>query len=321
MAAVADGALPVTDEQRQAVVDEHLLACGSVLVLEQRLLHVVAWLDDAGIDVVVLKGSALAHLDYADPSLRTFGDVDLLVRPSQLDDTIALLQDRGYARQTPQLRPGFDRRFVKSVTMIAPDGIEIDVHRTLVDGIVGHRIDLDALFRTTHAFDIAGRTIPALGREERLLHACCHAALAVDPRLMSVRDVAQLLIDPSTDHDRVAALAAAWGGEAVVARAVGLVRDLLAAELDDPTTTRFLSRTPATRERRELACYTDPARGHLAKVVLSLPDLGPRDAAVLLAASLFPARAFRTSRGGARAWLGRGVASLQRLASRRTGTR
>jgi hypothetical protein len=52
-------------------------------------------LDKAGIPFVVLKGMALAHLAYPDPSLRPMGDVDLWTRPEHLDAGAAALLEAG----------------------------------------------------------------------------------------------------------------------------------------------------------------------------------------------------------------------------------
>ena len=52
---------------------------GQSLVLERTLLEVSGELTP-GIPHRVLKGAAVAMLDYPDPTLRAFGDIDLLVR-------------------------------------------------------------------------------------------------------------------------------------------------------------------------------------------------------------------------------------------------
>ena len=54
------------------------------LRLERVALDVTADLAAAGIETRLLKGAATARLDYDDPSWRSFGDVDLLVRVRRL---------------------------------------------------------------------------------------------------------------------------------------------------------------------------------------------------------------------------------------------
>ena len=50
---------------------------------------------------------------------------------------------RWLSRRAAELRPGFDRRFAKSVTMLDRLGGELDIHRTLVRGVCGFQLDLD----------------------------------------------------------------------------------------------------------------------------------------------------------------------------------
>ena len=135
--ALLDGAFPAVDGQVQEAALAHAHAMTSALVLESVLLDAAAVLAAAGIQIRVLKGSASAHLDYRDPALRSFGDVDLLVRSNDVDEAVRILRQSGYERRYPQPRAGFDARFAKSVTLFSSEGHEIDLHRTLVLGPLG----------------------------------------------------------------------------------------------------------------------------------------------------------------------------------------
>lgn len=65
---------------------------------------VVETLAGQGIDSLLLKGAALVRTCYDDPALRPMGDVDLLVRPDQFDQALALLLARGWGEHQPRLR-------------------------------------------------------------------------------------------------------------------------------------------------------------------------------------------------------------------------
>jgi hypothetical protein len=222
-AAVAAGQFPVTAQQRHDAQRLHLRALGGALQLERLLLDVVGVLERAGVPVRILKGSAVAHLDYPEPSWRTFGDIDLLVPPDGFDRAVAALVADGHMRRFPQPRPGFDRRYSKGTSFRSPDGFEIDLHRTFTMGPFGLRLSLDRLWERHEDFSLGGRTLSALAAEERFLHACYHAALGnVQPRLVPLRDIAQLLSGRTLDLDRVRLVMTESGGSAVVARAVSL---------------------------------------------------------------------------------------------------
>ena len=79
-AAVRQGAMPVTQDAGGARRVGHVESLAGVLALEHLLLDSVATLTAAEIPTRVLKGPVVAHLDYPDPTWRTFGDIDLLVR-------------------------------------------------------------------------------------------------------------------------------------------------------------------------------------------------------------------------------------------------
>ena len=55
----------------------------------------------SGLDHRALKGAAVAHLDYPDPALRSFIDVDLLVRAEEWDDAIQVLREAGGSVSLP----------------------------------------------------------------------------------------------------------------------------------------------------------------------------------------------------------------------------
>jgi hypothetical protein len=308
------GALPVTPEQRQAVEGSHLDWCGAVLGLEQRLLELAAILDDAGIDFLVLKGTAVAHLVYSDPALRMFGDNDLLFRSEQFGQALRVLHEYGYIRPAAPPRPAFDERFGKGATLRRRGGDELDAHRNLVFGSFGFRIVLDELFDSAVTFELAGRRLKALGPETRLLHACYHSALGdPDPRYSSLRDVAQMLMTGEHEPTKVVALARDWEASAVVARALDLCRGHLGAELHGPLVEVFSGYQPTRKERRAIASYVGQNRHYAAKVVASLPYLdGLGDKIDFVRTSAVPSDPFVESRGegGGLVWIARGLRAL-----------
>ncbi|MCB0965100.1 MAG: nucleotidyltransferase family protein, partial [Acidimicrobiales bacterium] len=169
--AAGAGAVELPDPVAEDLHRRHHDALVWAMTLEIELLAVVDRLEGAGIEPVVLKGPALAHLDAPDPALRTFADLDLLVPADQLPDAVAMLVADGAIRRVAERRPGWDRRFAKSVTLQRPDGLELDLHRTLVDGAHGGRIPTRDLHRDRAGFELAGRSLWALAPVHRALHS------------------------------------------------------------------------------------------------------------------------------------------------------
>lgn len=320
--AVTDEVLIVTDDQFEQASARHVSASCHVLRLESQAVAVLEVLTSAGIESKVLKGSAVAHLDYPDPSLRVFADVDLLVRSEDVDGAIRVLTASGCVRHGVQPRRGFDRRFGKGATFTSSSGYEIDLHRTFVMGPYGLRIDLADLWaRPTH-FNLGGLQAGALDPECRFLHACFHTALGDrPPRLVAQRDLAQMLLHGNLELERVGALMRTWKAEPVVAQAVRVTWDNLRIGHVTALSAWASRYVPKPKDTRELAAYGDEAgSSYTALSVAALAALPTLRAKAVFALSLAaPRRGFVPDQGtgsghhrwhrAARALLRRGAAT------------
>lgn len=271
--AVGDGELHLTNSDHRELVAAHEASMHACLRLERATVEVADLLDDLGIEYRLLKGPALAHLDYPDPSWRQFGDVDVLVRGAQYDATVRALEAGGAHRRSAEIRSGFDRRFGKGVCMVRRDSVQIDVHRTLAPGPFGHTIGLDSLFLGSESLRIGGREIATLTRECRFLHACIHAVLGDErPRVGVLRDVAQLLLTTDLDLERVMILASGWRLMSVVASAITTTWARLGLE-STPLSTWAEGYRGNRFERRALAVYSGPNRSYARQMVAGIPAI------------------------------------------------
>jgi len=313
--AIAEGALPVTTDQAESAELVQRASMATSILLERTLLETGRCLHGAGIDFRVLKGTAVAHLDYPDPSMRSFGDIDLLVRSSDFDAAVEVLTGTGHVRKFPEPRPGFDRRFGKGSCLVGPHGHEIDLHRTLAMGPFGLSLRLDDLWATSSTFTLAGREFTALGTEGRFLHACFHAALGdATPRLAALRDVAQMQLSPTLDLDRVRQLSSAWDADPVVARAAGLAAEAFALEPAGPLADWAAGVRPTRRGQRAMSVYVDPAQSYAGKSFAAVSTVGGwRSKAAFLYALVLPRRRYLVERreGRVHRWR-RGVVQILR---------
>jgi hypothetical protein len=297
--AIARRDLIATEAQLEEAGDSHVREMSLVLMLEHTLLEVVDLFDEHEIPYRVLKGSAVAHLDYADPSLRSFGDIDVLVPSSHFDTAAGVLATAGHRRRFPEPRPGFDRRFSKGTSFSDARFNEIDLHRTFVLGPYGLSIDLEELWTASSStFVLAGRPIHALAPEHRFLNACYHAVLGnTPPRLVPLRDVAELTLADKVDIDAVRRLAERWQAEAVVALAVRSAWDTLS--LADATALSFWAYRyePEPWERRALSVYQRPETGYAARSFASVRVIhGSTKKLAFLRALTFPRRDYLKGR-------------------------
>jgi hypothetical protein len=217
--AVADGVLDVEDDHVLEIADLWGASMTNCLQVEAGLLWLGGELADRGIEMRVLKGPAAAHLDHRRPEHRQFGDLDVLIRSEDLQTVFEMLGRAGFERRYPEPRRGFDERYTKSVSFRGE--IEIDVHRTLAEGPVGHRIVVDDLWGQAERFDVAGTEFDALPAALRFTHACLHAHLAAPPvRLSSMSDIGCGLTRGTVDMAEVIEVAERWQLAAIVHQSV-----------------------------------------------------------------------------------------------------
>jgi hypothetical protein len=268
-----------------------------VLALERHLVTLSEALEKARVQMILLKGSALAHTVYPDASWRPFADLDFLVRGKDFQLATEVLADMGFHRSLPEPRARFDVRFGKAAELNGPGGLMVDLHRTLVVGPFGLWIDLDELFSGTASLDVGGCSLRRLDDTSLFLHACIHASLGWwPPLLMPVRDVAQVATSAEVDWDLVAERTRRWRLAAVVRHALETASRVLGAGIPDEAKS-VLAIEPRRKERRALNAYITDRRGRggtATSTIRAIPGLGAK--AAYVRALLFPSRDFLAAR-------------------------
>ena len=297
--AIATGLLRLPDRRVEELEGHHREAMLWALRVERRLLRVAAAMDGAGVPFVVLKGAALAHTVYPEPCLRSFADLDVLVGTRDWRRACEVLRDLGLRRRQPEPRRGFDERFGKASVHKGEDGVEGDLHRTLVVGPFGLWLDPEELLSRTETFEVGGRTVLRLDDTGLLLNACMHASLGWwPPRLVPLRDVLQVARHGEVDWDVLARWAARWRLAAVLQHAFMTASETLGAPMPEDASA-FMTASPPRTERRALAAYAGRRRqegGTALGTMRAIPGLR-RKAAYALALA-FPSRAFLEARTG-----------------------
>src|SRR5262245_53045699 len=93
--AVEAGELVLEPAATDELFERHDEQMALDLRLERMLCEAADVLDGASIEYRALKGPVLAHTVYRDPALRSFGDVDVLVRDRDFDAAIDALRVLG----------------------------------------------------------------------------------------------------------------------------------------------------------------------------------------------------------------------------------
>jgi Uncharacterised nucleotidyltransferase len=134
------------------------------------------------IDVLPLKGPALASALYGDATLRSCNDLDLLVRRADYERAETLLFDRGFSA-----RPAgdHDRRFLR-------DGLPVELHSEL-GSPRDFRFDLDDIWNRSHLDEFRGKPVHVMSDDDLVLYLCSHGLTHGFSRLIWILDVAQAL--------------------------------------------------------------------------------------------------------------------------------
>ncbi len=154
-------------------------------------------LKKSGVDAVFLKGITVTLLAYGDPALRHAKDIDLLVPPSAIDETVLLLREAGYIptfdlESVPHERRALWSRYTKSMDWVHPaNGVLLELHWRLTDAPLLHDV-ADASARQIVPIT-AGRSIETLDHDHLLAYLCVHGAAHGWMRLKWLADVYALL--------------------------------------------------------------------------------------------------------------------------------
>ncbi|MCB0978847.1 MAG: nucleotidyltransferase family protein [Acidimicrobiales bacterium] len=299
VAAIESGALPATDEQYEEAKRCHESALAVDVCLERVLAGISERLTAAGIDHRALKGMAVAHSDYDDPAMRSSGDVDLLVEGKHLDAAVEMLVTDGGRTLFLEPRPGFRARFEKGVCVEREDGFEVDVHRVFCSGPFGLSLVADDLFDDHAEVVLGGTAVPVLGRTQRFLHVCYHAALSKRPRLSSLRDIAEIDRSGRLNADEVLETSRRWRGQAAVARGLRVTSETLGVELDGTLRRWADSYEPTRFEAAALRAYASEEGSYARQAALGLWAIRSwRDRAAYARALLLPSHEYLRAREG-----------------------
>ena len=245
-----------------ALTDRYVIWLARSLDVERLAVKIDEIFTREGLDYRVMKGVALSRLAYRDPSLRVFGDLDILVRSDEIDRAATVVSEcLGGQRIEPSIRPGFTKEFGKDITLRIGD-LELDIHRSFAAGPFGLRMCQDDLFSETTPAEVGGVNLPALGPLGLLLSACFGASIGDYPQKIGpLRDLALLAARWPEYLTRVADVAVRWRIEAVVQDAAASAIHVLGLPESHPLVALRVERAPLI-QRVYLRTYHTSGRGY-----------------------------------------------------------
>lgn len=167
------------------IPDDILDAFGTILeqsrarngMLFDELMNIVDALESNGVGAIPLKGSGLAIEAYGDLGLRSFRDLDFLVRDAELASTVATMRERGYERlpkRTPSQLDAIHRLQGQEVMFKQTVGTAAEPHTRLTPAKMALDIDYEGLWQRTRLASFSGRTMRVLSPEDGLINLTIH---------------------------------------------------------------------------------------------------------------------------------------------------
>ena len=149
-------------------------------LLFQELKILLIKLRQVQIEVILLKGAALATQIYPNVAMRPMVDLDILVKPNDAPVLIKTLQSFGYRILRQEEKPGFTLNFENEISLYKQDSIPkiVEVHWSLFNSIYyQYKISNNWLWKSAVPVEID--SVPALMLDPiaQTLHLCGHLTI------------------------------------------------------------------------------------------------------------------------------------------------
>ena len=263
-----EGLIP-PDIQGELRTRYHGIAARS-LRLNMELLSLVRELDGVGAPPVIWKGPALAHTLYPSPELRTYGDLDLILRREDRARARAVFTRRGYT-VPPDSCQTEDQVFQadgNDATLWNPStSIPLDIHWGSIQRHYSSVTDFQSLWAEHEVLELHGQFLRVLRSDTLLLALAVHGAKHGPfpwPALKWVTDMeAYLRGHPPSWWPPVLERARREGCLRMVLLGLSLAEELLDAPVPPPVAAALAKDAevrklmPGIRQR-----MTDPGEGH-----------------------------------------------------------
>ena len=201
----------VMQERLQAEYHRNVFHC---LTNAAELIAVLKNFDSEKIPAMPFKGVVLAASIYGDMTMRSAGDLDILVHYCDLARATAVLQRRGYVLQTdvfadgaPSMPDHYEFQFERQADGMLVElrwRLQLSQPRNKRISRFGSDLGLDWAQQRGRKKTLAGAEVPNMNSETTLLMLCMHGSKHVWSRLVWICDVAQLLrVSPNLDWNEV----------------------------------------------------------------------------------------------------------------------
>lgn len=172
----------------------YYIAIAQNMFFYDELSKVLNVFKDEGIDVIILKGGALEESVYGDIGLRSFNDIDILVRKNDLQKAKNTIKAAGYTLDnigSPEANSekfGYNLHYIKDIIL----EIHWDITRRTGNEKYA-KIEINELWKNAISAKIANVETKIMAPEDFLMHSCIHMAGHYYSRLIWFCDISEVI--------------------------------------------------------------------------------------------------------------------------------
>ncbi len=214
--------------------EQYILNAAKNMTLGHAFSRIISSFRAEGVQVIPLKGLYLAEAVYGNPVGRSIGDLDLMVKESDLDRAERALVALGYEPKDCH------RLAVPDITDFSyshpTTGLIVELHWNLLRSGLVRSIDLEALWKRALPASVAGQDVLALCPEDLLIYLCVHTTKhAFQGGLRSMCDLFEVTgrFGEDMDWTVMSRRAREWGATKSAYFALRLSKELLRADVPD----------------------------------------------------------------------------------------
>lgn len=234
-----DGAVAAPAEIKQLLLERRRAQNFLTLRLTAELFRLLEVFGKENVSVLAIKGPVLAARAYADPSVRAFGDLDLLVRQSDIRHATALMIASGCQSAIPL--DAIDAGKIPGQYLFSkPDSqLLVELHNDLTLRYFPRPLPIEDFFARQIRVPLDAHDVPAPCVEDELVLVCIHGAKHFWERLSWIADVAGLVsLQRNIDWERAASTARIVQSEHLLHAGLLLAADVLHAQLPEAVSSR-----------------------------------------------------------------------------------
>jgi hypothetical protein len=217
------------------------------LKLTRELFRLMERLASAGIVIITLKGPVLAAQAYANASMRSFNDLDLLVRQRNIAAATEVMIAEGYHPKIPLEALGSGKIPGQYFFYRKDERLIVEIHTEKTLRYFPRRLPIETIFQKKTGVLVHGREVASLSTEDSLVLICIHGAKHFWEKLMWSADVAGLVARQRIDWSAAFAAAEEVGGSRMLHAGLRVVGKLFGTALPDDVAARVVRDKEASR--------------------------------------------------------------------------